>query len=86
VAGAIGDPHVKLDIRTLYLIDLTLLGCTVLDKSVFSNLIKHIENGDISPLVTATYQLEDIVKAQQAFLEKKHTGKIILKVNKKIKI
>ncbi len=86
VAGAIGDPHVKLDIRTLYLKDLSLFGCTVLDGSVFSNLVKHIENGSISPLVAAVHPLEDIVKAQQAFLEKKHTGKIILKVNKEIKI
>lgn len=81
VAGAIGDPHVKLDIRSLYLKDLTLLGCTVLNESVFSNLVKHIENGNISPLIAATYPLEDIVKAQQAFLEKKHIGKIVLTIN-----
>lgn len=80
VAGAIGDAHVELDIRTLYLKDLRLLGCTVLDEGVFSNLVKRIENGDISPLVAATYPLEDILTAQQAFLEKKHTGKIVLKV------
>lgn len=78
VAGAIGDPHVKLDIRTLYLKDLSLFGCTVLNEGVFSNLVKHIEIGNISPLVAATYPLEDIVKAQKAFLEKKHVGKIVL--------
>ena len=72
----------KLDIRTLYLKDLSLFGCTVLDDNVFSNLVKHIENGNISPLIAATYPLEDIVKAQKAFLEKKHTGKIILNVNR----
>lgn len=81
VAGAIGDPHVKLDIRTLYLKDLSLLGCTVLDEGVFSRLVKQIENRNISPLVAACYPLEDIVKAQQAFLEKKHIGKIVLTIN-----
>ncbi len=81
VAGAIGNPHVELDIRTLYLKDLSLLGCTVLGNDVFSNLIKHIENRSISPLVAASYPLEDIVKAQKAFLEKKHTGKIVFTVN-----
>lgn len=80
VAGAIGNPHVKLDIRTLYLKDLSLLGCTVLGKQVFANLIKHIENGSISPVVAASYLLEEIVEAQKAFLEKKHTGKIVLSV------
>lgn len=81
VAGAIGDPHVKLDIRTLYLKDLSLFGCTVLEEGVFSNLIKHIESRSISPLVSATYPLEDIVKAQQSFLDKKHIGKIVLKID-----
>lgn len=81
VAGAIGDPHVKLDIRTLYLKDLSLFGCTVLEEGVFSNLIKHIENRNISPLVSATYPIKDIVKAQQAFLEKEHIGKIVLKID-----
>lgn len=81
VAGAIGDPHVKLDIRTLYLKDLNLFGCTVLEEGVFSNLIKHIENRNISPLISATYPIKDIVKAQQAFLEKKHIGKIVITIN-----
>ena len=68
VAGAIGYPHVKLDIRTLYLKDLSLFGCTVLEENVFTNLINYIKNRDVSPLVLATYPIEDIVKAQQAFL------------------
>ncbi|MEZ7498082.1 zinc-binding dehydrogenase [Flavobacterium sp. Arc3] len=56
-AGAIGDAHVELDIRTLYLKDLRLFVCTVLDEGVFSNLVKRIESGGISPLVAATYPL-----------------------------
>jgi len=81
VAGAIGDPHVNLDIRTLYLKDLTFFGCTVLDENVFSNLIMHIENKNISPLVSETYPLEDIIQAQKSFLDKKHIGKIVLKID-----
>lgn len=81
VAGAIGYPHVQLDIRTLYLKDLTFFGCTVLDENVFSNLIVHIENKNISPVIAETYPLADIVKAQQSFLNKKHIGKIVLKID-----
>lgn len=47
VAGAIGGPLVELDVRTLYLKDLSLFGCTVLAKEVFSNLIKRIERNDM---------------------------------------
>ncbi|MEM6254915.1 MAG: alcohol dehydrogenase family protein [Cyanobacteria bacterium P01_D01_bin.156] len=79
-SGAIGGPLVELDVRTLYLKDLSLFGCTVLEPEVFSNLVKHIENESIRPLVAQVFPLERIVDAQKAFLAKKHIGKIVLQV------
>ena len=78
VAGAIAGPVVELDLRTLYLKDLRLVGCTVLDPEVFANLVGYIERGEIRPLVAATFPLPRIVDAQRAFLEKRHVGKIVL--------
>lgn len=78
VAGAISGPIAELDLRTLYLKDLTLFGCTILEPEVFPNLVGYIERGEIGPVVAATYPLSDIVAAQRAFLEKKHVGKIVL--------
>jgi NADPH:quinone reductase-like Zn-dependent oxidoreductase len=78
VSGAISGPIVNLDLRTLYLKDLRLIGCTVLEPEVFANLISYIERGEIKPLVAATFGLADIVAAQEAFLTKQHVGKIIL--------
>jgi NADPH:quinone reductase-like Zn-dependent oxidoreductase len=78
VAGAIGGPMVELDVRTLYLKDLSFFGCTRLEPQVFGNLIKRIETGAIKPLVAETYALKDITSAQQAFSEKGHIGKIVL--------
>jgi NADPH:quinone reductase-like Zn-dependent oxidoreductase len=78
VAGAIGGPTVVLDLRTLYLKDLRLFGCTVLDDDVFANLVGYIERGEIKPLVASVHPLKDIVAAQQEFLLKRHTGKIVL--------
>ncbi|MDB4303957.1 alcohol dehydrogenase family protein [Desulfosarcina sp.] len=80
VAGAIAGPIVELDVRTLYLKDLSLFGCTILDPGVFRNLIKRIEDGDIRPLVAQTFALEEIREAQSLFLRKQHVGKIVLKV------
>jgi NADPH:quinone reductase-like Zn-dependent oxidoreductase len=81
VAGAIGGPLVELDVRTLYLKDLSMFGCTVLEPDVFANLIEHIEQGRVSPLVTETYPLEQIIDAQKSFLSKRHIGKIVLTVD-----
>ena len=80
VSGAISGPVVDLDLRTLYLKDLRLFGCTVLEPAVFGNLIAYIERGEIQPLVAATYKLTEIVAAQEAFLSKRHVGKIMLTV------
>lgn len=78
VAGAIGGPLVELDVRTLYLKDLSFFGCTVLEREVFTNLIEYIERGRIAPVVAETFPLEQISDAQIAFLSKKHVGKIVL--------
>ena len=78
VAGAVAGAEVKLDLRDLYLKDLTLYGCTVLGPQVFSDLVRAIESGSIKPLVAATWPLAHIVQAQQQFLQKRYTGKIVL--------
>lgn len=78
VAGAIGGPICELDLRTVYLKDLTLFGCTFQEDAVFENLVRYIEAGEIRPLVARTYPLEAIHQAQADFLAKSHTGKLVL--------
>jgi NADPH:quinone reductase-like Zn-dependent oxidoreductase len=77
-SGAIAGALVALDLRTLYLKDLTLIGCTAWEPSVFPNLIKYIERGEIRPIIAKTFPLAQIADAQRDFLEKKHVGKLIL--------
>ncbi len=77
-AGAIAGPIVPLDVRTLYLKDLSFFGCTILDREVFPNLVHYIERGEVQPVVAATFPLSEIVEAQQMFLSKKFTGKLVL--------
>ena len=77
-AGAIAGPITQLDVRTLYLKDLTLFGSTCQAEEVFPNLVKYVECGEIRPTLAATYALADISSAQQDFLAKKYTGKLVL--------
>ena len=79
-SGAIAGPIVELDLRTLYLRDLTLLGSTFQPDHVFADLVGYIERGEIAPVVAETFELKDMRAAQDAFLEKKHVGKIALRV------
>lgn len=77
-AGAIAGPITQLDVRTLYLKDLSLFGSTFQADEVFPNLISYIERGEIRPALAATYPLSQIARAQEDFLAKKHTGKLVL--------
>ena len=77
-AGAIAGPLVELDVRTLYLKDLTLLGCTFQEDAVFENLVSYIERNEIGPLVAKTFPLRDIRRAQEEFLAKTFVGKLVL--------
>ncbi|MEM9247888.1 MAG: alcohol dehydrogenase family protein [Pseudomonadota bacterium] len=77
-SGAIAGPMVELDLRTLYLRDLTFTGSTVIDPEVMTNLIGYIEAGQIRPVLAATYPLEELVAAQKAFISKAHTGNIVV--------
>lgn len=77
-AGAVSGPITSMDLRTIYLNDLSLYGSTILDKNVFKNLISYIENNEIKPIVAKTFPLKKIIEAQKFFLDKKFIGKIIL--------
>lgn len=77
-SGAIAGPIVDLDVRTLYLQDLTFHGSTVVDPQIFRDLITYIEAGEIQPILAATYDLRDLHAAQTAFIEKHHTGNIVV--------
>ena len=77
-SGAIAGPIVSLDVRTLYLMDLTFFGSTVNPPQVFDNLVGYIQRGEVKPMLAATYPLEDFHAGQQAFIDKTHTGNIVV--------
>lgn len=77
-SGAVAGAHVDLDLRDLYLKDLTLFGCTFHPPSVFASLIGHIESGALAPMVADSFPLERIGEAQERFAGKDFVGKIAL--------
>ncbi|KAL1593162.1 hypothetical protein SLS60_010770 [Paraconiothyrium brasiliense] len=79
-AGAIAGPLVELDVRTLYLKDLSFFGCTFQEDEVFSNLVSYIEKGEIRPHVGKVYPLKEIGAAQEHFGSKKTAGKLVLEI------
>jgi NADPH:quinone reductase-like Zn-dependent oxidoreductase len=77
-SGAIGGAIVELDLRTLYLKDLSMFGGTIIGREVFPTLVTRIEAGEYRPRVAGIYPLQDIAAAQEAFASKQHVGKLVL--------
>lgn len=78
VAGAIGGPIVSADLRGIYLRDITIHGCTYQSPAVFEALIDMVNAGTVRPLVSGTYPMRDIARAQEDFQSKRFAGKLVL--------
>ncbi len=78
VSGAIAGPMVQADLREIYLRDITIHGCTHQAFEVFGRLVTLMNEGRIKPLISKTYPLQDIAKAQQDFQSKALPGKLVL--------
>ncbi len=83
-AGAIAGALVHFDLRTFYLRDLVFIGATIVPPGVFADLVDYIERGEIKPLLAETYPLAELVKAQQAFMAKRHVGNIVAMVDHEV--
>jgi NADPH:quinone reductase-like Zn-dependent oxidoreductase len=77
-SGAIAGPIVDLDLRTLYLMDLTFTGSTVIPPEIFREMVAYIETGKLKSILAATYPLEEFKAGQAAFIAKEHTGNIVV--------
>lgn len=77
-SGAIAGPVVELDLRDMYLKDISLIGCTAWDAAIFPDLVSYIEAGELHPLLAGTYPLDRIAEAQMEFQKKHHIGKIVV--------
>lgn len=77
-AGAIAGPVVSLDLRTLYLKHLEVIGSTGGTHEEFAELVNLLEKGKLKPLLAGTYPLSEIGRAQEDFKEKDFFGKLVL--------
>ena len=77
-SGAIAGAEVELDLRTLYLKDLTLSGCSFYDAELFERLVRIIANEQIRPVVSDVFALTQIHEAQALLPRRVRAGSIVL--------
>jgi alcohol dehydrogenase len=78
VAGAVAGPIARIDLRALYLRDITLHGCTHQPPALFDRLAGWMVAGALRPLIARILPLADIARAQAEFLAGATPGKIVL--------
>ena len=78
ISGAIAGAVVRLDLRTLYLNDLQLIGATVVPPGTFARLLRYIENKKLRPVLARQFPLRAVAEAQRMFIDKKHVGNIVV--------
>ena len=77
-SGAIAGPVVEMDLRRVYLRDITIHGATYQPPEVFARLVDLMRSGDLKPLVSAAHPLHQIRTAQAEFETKRLPGKLVL--------
>ncbi len=78
IAGATAGPLVTLDLRSIYLKQLEVLGSTMGNRTEFAAVVRHIESARLRPLVWATYPLSELPRAQAEFVSKNFVGKLVV--------
>jgi alcohol dehydrogenase len=77
-SGAVAGPMVKGDLRRIYLNDLTVYGATHQPREVFAGLVTIINTARLRPVVSQTYPLRDIARAQADLAAGRYPGKLVL--------
>jgi alcohol dehydrogenase len=77
-SGAVAGPMVQGDLRRIYLNDITIYGATHQPREVFAGLVTIINTARLRPVVSQTYPLRDIARAQADLSAGRHPGKLVL--------
>ncbi|QWQ43739.1 zinc-binding dehydrogenase [Streptomyces sp. YPW6] len=78
VAGALDGWAVDIDVRRLYLANLSLVGSTMHTPRIFDRLVEIARRGDVRPVIAASFPLERVGEAQAQLARRGHVGKLIV--------
>ena len=78
--GAIAGPMPTIDLRDLIYKDLDMIGVANPERESFVELIRHIESGQLRPVVDRVFPLRDLRLAHEYFVRKAHVGKVVIAV------
>lgn len=78
IAGALGGYNVTFDVRRLYLHNAQVIGSAMHTPTHFELLAELARQGEIQPVIAATFPLEQAAQAQEELARRGHVGKIVM--------
>lgn len=76
--GATSGPKVNIDLRFLFVKQLSISGCYMGSRKELLDVLRLIESGRLKPVVDSVFPLKDAAAAQTKMLDRKQFGKIVL--------
>ena len=78
ICGATSGPQATIDLRFLFVKQLSLIGCYMGGLKELLKVLKLVEAGKLRPVLDSTFPLKEAAKAQQRMLNREQFGKIVL--------
>lgn len=78
IAGALGGHRVAFDVRRLYLHNIQIIGSSMHTPAHFDLLMGIARQGQVQPVIAATFPLEHASRAQEELSQRNHIGKIVM--------
>ncbi len=78
ICGATSDHLAGINLRALFYKSLSVLGSTMGSQSELRTLLRHVERGDLAPVIDRTLPLREAPEAQRLLERREVFGKIVL--------
>lgn len=79
--GATSGPDVQLNLRSLFMKQLSIFGSMLGTRKELYEIIKYIISGQLRVTIDSVFELKDVKKAQDKMVERKNFGKIVIEIN-----
>jgi len=76
--GATTGANVSINLRHLFIKNLSILGSTMGDRKAFSEVVKWLAQGKIKPVVDRLFSMSEVAKAHVHIENRQQFGKVIL--------
>lgn len=80
ICGSTTEHLASINLRAVFFKSLSILGSTMGRQAELRTLLRHMENGDLAPVVDRTVPLAEAPEAQRLLEEREIFGKIVLTV------